>query len=72
LKELAESATTTSGVKIDVGYVLEEDLEDFLEVFVVIKAFPTYIYFRNGQEIARVEGVDFDALQKMIDDNQPE
>lgn len=52
--------------------MLEEDLEDFLEVFVVIKAFPTYIYFRNGQEIARVEGVDFDALQKMIDDNQPE
>ena len=49
--------------------MLEEDLEDFLDVFVQIKAFPTYIFFRSGKEVARVEGVNFDALNKMIDEN---
>lgn len=67
LKELAESSS--SATAIDVGYVHEEDLEDFLDIFVVIKSFPTYIFFRGGEEQARVEGVNFEALQKMIDDN---
>lgn len=68
LMELAKEQAGSSGVQI--GYALEEDLEDFLDVFVVIKSFPTYIFFREGQEIARVEGVNFDSLTKMINDNK--
>ena len=50
------------------GYVHEEDLDaDFFDVFVEIKAFPTYVIFKNGQEAQRVQGTDFDALQKMLD-----
>jgi hypothetical protein len=60
LKELAEISP------IPIGYVHEEDIEDFLEVFVQVKAFPTYIVFKKGEEKARVEGVDFVALEKMI------
>ena len=52
-----------------IGYVHEEDVEDFLEIFVQIKAFPTYIVFKNGEEQARVEGVNFEALEKMILDH---
>lgn len=65
LKELAEKSP------IPIAYVHEEDLEDFLDVVVQIKAFPTYIVFQNGTEKARVEGVDFEALEKMIQDNAP-
>lgn len=63
LKELSQSS------KLPIGYVHEEDLEDFLDVFVQIKAFPTYIVFQNGEEKARVEGVNFDELKKMIDNH---
>lgn len=31
----------------------EDDLEDFLDVFVLIKSFPTYIFFKDGQEKVR-------------------
>lgn len=65
LIELAEKSP------IPIGYVHEEDLEDFLDVFVQIKAFPTYIVFKNGEEKARVEGVNFEALEKMIQENSP-
>ena len=71
LKELAEDGSSGEGtIDIPVGYVLEEDLDDFLDIFVVIKSFPTYIFFRDGKEVARVEGVDFDALLKMVDENK--
>jgi thiol-disulfide isomerase/thioredoxin len=63
LKELAGTSP------LPIGYVHEEDIEDFLEIFVQIKAFPTYIVFKNGAEIARVEGVNFEALEKMILDH---
>jgi thioredoxin 1 len=63
LKELAEKAP------IPIGYIHEEDLEDFLDIFVEIKAFPTYILFKNGEEQARVEGVNFEALEKMIQEH---
>jgi thiol-disulfide isomerase/thioredoxin len=65
LKELAAKSP------IPIAYIHEEDLEDFLDVFVQIKSFPTYIVFKNGEEKARVEGVDFAALEKMIQDNAP-
>uniref|UniRef100_A0A7S3KX65 Thioredoxin domain-containing protein n=1 Tax=Amphora coffeiformis TaxID=265554 RepID=A0A7S3KX65_9STRA len=65
LKELAEKST------IPFGYVHEDDLEDFLDVFVLIKSFPTYIFFKNGQEQARVEGVNFAELEKMMQENAP-
>ena len=64
LKELAEKSP------IPIACVYEEDLEDFLDVFVQIKAFPTYIVFKNGQEQARVEGVNFEALEKMIEEHK--
>ena len=58
------SSQNVGGVPI--GYVYESDLDDFLDVFVEIKAFPTFIFFRKGQEISRVEGVDLEALESMI------
>ena len=64
--KLVELAKTS---KLPIGYVLEEDLEDFLDVFVQIKAFPTYIVFQNGEEKSRVEGVNFVDLNKMIDEH---
>lgn len=65
---LTELAATSP---IPIGYVYEEDLEDFLDVFVEIKAFPTYIVFKNGKEVQRVEGVNFPELEKMIEENKP-
>ena len=71
LKELAEDVSSgEGGIDVPVGYVLEEDLDDFLDIFVVIKSFPTYIFFRDGKEVARVEGVNFDALLKMVNENK--
>jgi thiol-disulfide isomerase/thioredoxin len=61
LEEVAKESS------INFGYVYESDLEpDFFDVFVEIKAFPTYVIFKNGQEAQRVEGTDFDALQQML------
>ena len=48
-------------------YVYESDLDsDFLDEFVEIKAFPTFVFFRKGREISRVEGVDLESLESMI------
>ena len=71
LIELATTTTSNSSNPISVvpiGYVYENDLDDYLDIFVEIKAFPTYIFYRNGVEISRVEGVDvnFDQLKHMI------
>ena len=73
LIELATTTTTTSNSSnpisvVPIGYVYENDLDDYLDIFVEIKAFPTYIFYRNGVEISRVEGVDvnFDQLKYMI------
>ena len=73
LIELATTTTTTSNSStpisvVPIGYVYENDLDDYLDIFVEIKAFPTYIFYRNGVEISRVEGVDvnFDQLKSMI------
>jgi len=50
-----------------IGYVYEDDLDSsFLDVLVEIKAFPTFVFFRNGREIERVEGVDLESLEAMI------
>eukprot|EP00536_Pseudo-nitzschia_multiseries_P007876 jgi/Psemu1/196576/e_gw1.190.23.1 len=52
---------------IPIGYVYAEDLDSsFLDVLVEIKAFPTFVFFRNGREVARVEGTDLEALEAMI------
>ncbi|VEU36513.1 unnamed protein product [Pseudo-nitzschia multistriata] len=52
---------------IPIGYVYEEDLDpSFLDVFVEIKAFPTFVFFRNGREVARVEGTNLGAVEAMI------
>ena len=61
--QLMEWAATSP---IPIGYVYEENLEDFLDIFVQISGFPTYILFQNGQEKARVEGTNFAELEQMI------
>ena len=72
LIELATTTTTSNSSTpisvVPIGYVYENDLDDYLDIFVEIKAFPTYIFYRNGVEISRVEGVDvnFDQLKYMI------
>ena len=47
------------------GYVYESDLGDFLHTF-SIRAFPTYVCFVGGTEVQRVEGVNFPAIQEMV------
>ena len=72
LIELATTTTTSNSSTpisvVPIGYVYENDLDDYLDIFVEIKAFPTYIFYRNGVETSRVEGVDvnFDQLKHMI------
>jgi hypothetical protein len=56
---------------IPIGYVYEEDLEDFLDVFVKLSAFPTYILFKEGEETMRVQGANLDEVEKMIAANAP-
>ena len=51
---------------IPFGYVYESDLEDFLDIFVEIKAFPTHVCFKGGEEVHRVEGVNFQGIQEML------
>ena len=60
LEEMSKAST------VPFGYVYESDLDDFLDIFVQIKAFPTYILYKDGQEIERVEGVDLKAVEAMI------
>lgn len=47
------------------GYTYESDLGDFLHTF-SIRAFPTYVLFKDGKEAERVEGVNFPAIQEMV------
>jgi thiol-disulfide isomerase/thioredoxin len=52
---------------VPIGYVYESDLDpEFFDVFVEISAFPTFVFFRKGLEISRVEGVDLEAVEAMI------
>ena len=65
---MIELAKSNARCSIPIGYVYEDDINDFLDIFLEIKSFPTYVFFRgNGlNEIARVEGVNFVDLQSMI------
>lgn len=47
------------------GYVYESDLGDLLHTF-AIRAFPTYVCFVENREVQRVEGVNFPAIQEMV------
>jgi thiol-disulfide isomerase/thioredoxin len=60
LQEMAKNAT------IPFGYVYESDLEDFLDIFIEIRAFPTYVLFKDSQEVDRIEGVDLAGVEAMI------
>ena len=52
---------------VPIGYVYESDLDpEFFDIFVEISAFPTFVFFRKGQEVSRVEGVDLEAVEAMI------
>jgi thiol-disulfide isomerase/thioredoxin len=52
------------------GYTYESDLGDFLHTF-SIRAFPTYVLFKEGKEVERVEGVNFPAIQAMMSNHAP-
>lgn len=52
--------------KVPVSIVHESDIGDYLHTFSV-RAFPTYIMFHNGNEAQRVEGVNLQGVQAMID-----
>jgi thiol-disulfide isomerase/thioredoxin len=63
------------------GYVHEHDLEDdgdFLNTFTTIfckaaiTGFPTYICFKDGAEVQRVNGVKLGEVQEMITAHQEE
>lgn len=65
LKAIAESESCP----LPVGYVHEDDLDDFLDSYPfmdVIKAFPSYVCFQEGREVQRVEGVNLEALEEMM------
>lgn len=52
--------------KVPVSIVHESDIGDYIHTFSV-RAFPTYIMFHNGNEAQRVEGVNLQGVQAMID-----
>jgi thiol-disulfide isomerase/thioredoxin len=52
---------------VPIGYVYESDLDpEFFDVFVAISAFPTFVFYRRGREVSRVEGADLEAVEAMI------
>ena len=59
---------------VPIGYVYESDLEEddffssFQSVFLKssITGFPTYVCFKEAAEIERINGSDFEELEKMI------
>lgn len=55
---------------IPFGYCYESDLGEFLHTFNV-RAFPTYILFSSGNEVERVEGVNFPGIQAMVSKHAP-
>ena len=66
LEALSNDVSSSSSSSVPFGYVYESDLDDFLDIFVELKAFPTYILFNDGQEVDRVEGVNFEGIQQML------
>jgi thiol-disulfide isomerase/thioredoxin len=64
LEQMAKDSSTPF------GYTYESDLGDFLHTFSV-RAFPTYVLFKDGKELERVEGVNFPAIQEMISKHAP-
>ena len=60
LEALAKSS------KVPVSIVHESDIGDYIHTFQV-RAFPTYILFHNGKELHRIEGVNLQGVQAMID-----
>jgi hypothetical protein len=57
-------------IAVPLGVAYEEDIDDFLQIFIEIKAFPTFVFFMRGHEVARVQGADLNALQQMIQEQQ--
>mmetsp|Transcript_19246 Transcript_19246/g.47911 ORF Transcript_19246/g.47911 Transcript_19246/m.47911 type:complete len:536 (+) Transcript_19246:159-1766(+) len=62
-KPQLEALAKTS--KVPVSIVHESDIGDYLHTFSV-RAFPTYILFHNGNELQRIEGVNLQGVQDMI------
>lgn len=51
--------------KIKIGIVYEHTLGDTIHEYKV-RAFPTYVFFEQGTEKKRVEGVNFEGIREMI------
>eukprot|EP00542_Grammatophora_oceanica_P004890 CAMPEP_0194056870 /NCGR_PEP_ID=MMETSP0009_2-20130614/61563_1 /TAXON_ID=210454 /ORGANISM="Grammatophora oceanica, Strain CCMP 410" /LENGTH=140 /DNA_ID=CAMNT_0038706401 /DNA_START=19 /DNA_END=442 /DNA_ORIENTATION=- len=62
-KPRLQKIATTS--KIPMGIVYEDDLGEGIHYF-NIKAFPTYVLYRDGQEVDRVEGADLEAVVALL------
>ena len=52
--------------KVPVSIIHESDIGDYIHTFSV-RAFPTYVLFHNGTEAQRIEGVNLQGVQDMID-----
>jgi thiol-disulfide isomerase/thioredoxin len=66
LRDLADQAKADVTKDVRMGIVYESDISDAIHDYAV-RAFPTYVLFQNQRELERVEGVNFVAIQAMID-----
>lgn len=60
----ALASSCTKNVKFGIAY--EHNLQESLMNY-NIRAFPTYVLFVRGREVGRIEGVNFNGMQQMID-----
>eukprot|EP00522_Entomoneis_paludosa_P006899 CAMPEP_0172442830 /NCGR_PEP_ID=MMETSP1065-20121228/3217_1 /TAXON_ID=265537 /ORGANISM="Amphiprora paludosa, Strain CCMP125" /LENGTH=111 /DNA_ID=CAMNT_0013192871 /DNA_START=53 /DNA_END=388 /DNA_ORIENTATION=- len=68
-KPRLNSIANEESCPLPIGYVHEDDLDDFLDSYPfmeVIRAFPTYVCFEDGKEVERVEGVNLEGLNEMM------
>jgi len=66
LVALANSYRADPDVNLSVAIIYEHSLGDEIHRYSV-RAFPTYILFQQGREIGRVQGVNFAAIQEMVE-----
>jgi thiol-disulfide isomerase/thioredoxin len=68
LQQLAERYSNPPSLSF--GIVYEDTLREDIHMY-RIRAFPTYVFFRNGTELERVEGANLPAVETMVQKNRP-
>jgi thiol-disulfide isomerase/thioredoxin len=68
LQQLAERYSSPPSLLF--GIVYEDTLGDDIHSY-RIRAFPTYVFFRNGTELERVEGANLTAVETMVQKHRP-